>query len=629
MKNVKKIGLFIILVQVCILTALFAKNVNNPDLIPENSIIVLSSGNFDTQWNIIKQTPAYAKYQQIISDPLITNDSNYQKFQIEVKKIETEVGVPLSLETFMTKLFKGVDFCVAPIPNSQKMNVIAIINIKDKALVSKIIAKLEEIVNKPAAPAPGVTPAPQVKKITTEDYNGVKIKLVGDQDKRYYAEMGDLFIFSGDLNLMKNTIDRSKGAIKTSIKNHKKFQDIMNTLTKQYDFYVFFDYTNLFKNLQGMMMPFGGKTALMESMVGEVAIGGGGKINKDSFEFEGLVPYDPNSKYNNYEYAKKFPPTASKILKYCPQNAILIGQANTFDGTITYDSIIDLVTEMMKMQNPQSQISSPGQATPQGQVSPKDKINAQIAAIEAQLQFNIKNDLFQNLGTDVGFIFNSISIGSGMMAMMPTIDTAIILETKNPAKIIEVMKKLETFITNTMNAQFAQSQQATQQQTPQSQPQVSFLSEQVGNISIRYLSIPMLPYTPAYAIDDKLIIISTTKDFVKNYLNNKSAVSGTYIADPDYSKIKTIIGDKTNSYVDINVKAITNTIKTFIFATNPGANQNPETKKGLLIIDGFGILSHFAVTSSYSQKGSVFKSYLLMEEAQPSIPSIKSTSPTK
>lgn len=556
---------------------------NNPELIPENSFLVLSSNNLSQKWEAIKENPIYLKYKEIISDPTISDDINFQKFLLEKKKIETELGSPLDLETVMTKLLNAVEFSLAL--TDSKPAALLVCDVKDKELMGKIITLIE---NKSIS---------NENEIKEEEYSGIKFKTISKLQKNLcYAEIGEKYIFTNGDSLIKNTIDRTKGVLKTSIKDHKYYPAKIEGLNIQDDFLVFFDYVGLMNSAKGMIPNIGMQKMMFGSLGNEFVMLCGGKINKDSISIDSYAPFIPESKTFNYNSFKEFKPAVPKILEYCPKNPLMLSQANTFSGELVYDSLLQGLAAFMKTANPQSQ------------TNPEEQLKEQIAEFEKELGFNIKNDVLMNIGPEGGFVLNSFSMA---FIGMPSIDLAIISQVKDTNKITSVMTKLEKYILKQINQSMGSQGQ---------QGELTFKSEVLGKSTIKYLEIPMFQmYSPAYVIDGKNLIIALSKDNLKNYLNCKNGAAENYFKNPDYIKTKSLFGEEINSYFTLDIKTIVSTFKGIMNTLQAAQNRSSSDKREEIIYNALSVFKSISFASSIDEKGYYMKGNLIVEKTiQPS-----------
>jgi hypothetical protein len=571
-----------------------AEPFNAPHLLPPSSLWVFSITDVPQTWTLIKATPIYREYQALLANPAVTNSVRYKELELSRRKLELAAGFPLSLDTIAGLMVSGIDLAVMP-PSSPgaPLNLLTVVEVRDMAKVQKLLSALEQ----QSAPAgqssgsPTPTPTPQ-----PPTYKSVPIHTMPGTEL-VYAFVDKYLILSNNGTLIRETIDRTKGELKTTLTSSPDFAPLfakaMEGLnSKGRDLFYVVNYSEvgktLMKMIPGVPMILGSSAMQMgfnSCVVGDVS------VHTDHITFSSYMPFTATQSDLKQELFRKYPPTSLSSLRYIPQGTLFCSASNLLDGPVFYDTLYKsyaLVTSMggfASSQNTQAEL------------------DAKIADLENTLGFKLKEDLAASLGPEYCIAINRVSFPA--FFLIPAIDMSCIVQVKDRAKMTMIMQKLEQWIQKSMQAQPAMGQPSA--------PQSVIQSTSHNGVTIRSLVLPNLPsYSPCYAFDGSFLLIETSVENMKNLLNVKGGASPGMTQDAEFQRIMQQLPEKHNQFEYVAIANVVSMIKT-IATGQLGATSPDETGLFVAILDALTSLRSLAVSNGSDVSGVRSQGILLMK----------------
>ncbi len=584
-----------LLVITCSVVGNGAELFNAPHLLPPSSFCVLSISDCPQTWARTKTTPIYREYQAFMANPVVTNNIHYKEFDLKKRKWELEAGFPLSLDTIAGQMLSGIDLAVmAPPSLGAPVGVLIVVEMRDLAKVQKILSLLEKEAAPPADKTPGATPSPTPQ---VPMYKGVAIETMPNSGLQYTL-VGKYLIISNSGTHIRETIDRAKGDLKTTLTTSPEFAPLFAKAMKglkptSHDLFYVVDYSKMTKALMqmlpGMALITGSSVMKMASKTCNV---GSVNIRTNSITFNSYTPFSADQPDLMQQLIRKYPPQSLASLRYVPQGTFFCSASNLFDGPIIYDMYYSMFAWMVGMGG------FPAMKNTQADLDTK------IAEIENTLGFKLKDDLAASLGPELCIAINNVAFPSFLP--IPTIDIAFIFQVKDRSKMTMIMQKLEQLIQKPFPGQAA----------PTAQPstvQLTFQTTIHNGVTIRSLTLPNLPlYSPCYAFDGPFLLLETTVENMKNLLNVKAGTSQGVVKDAEFQTVMQQLPEKQNQFQYVAIANVLRMIKTVV-TRQFGASPPDEFKLFLAILDPLTSLRMCAVSTSSDESGVVSRGILLMK----------------
>ncbi len=584
-----------LLVITCSVVGNGAELFNAPHLLPPSSFCVLSIPDCPQTWTRIKTTAIYREYQALMANPVVTNNIHYKEFDLKKRKWELKAGFPLSLDAIAGQMLSGIDLAVmAPSSLGAPLSALVIIEMRDLVKVQKILSLLEQQAAPPADKTPGVTPSP-----TPQDpmYKTVAIKTMPNSELQYTL-VGKYLIISNSGAHIRETIDRTKGDLKTTLTTSPEFAPLFAKAMKglkptTHDLFYVVDNSKITKALMQMlpgMALITGSSAM--KMVSKTCNVGSVNIRTNSITFNSYTPFSADQSDPMQQLIRKYPPQSLASLRYMPQGTFLCSASNLFDGPIFYDMYYSMFAWMGSMGG------FPGMKNTQADLDTK------IAEIENTLGFKLKDDLAASLGPEFCFAMNNVTFPS--FFPIPTIDIAFIFQVKDRSKMTMIMQKLEQLIQKQLGSRSGPSGQP-------SAGQPAFQITTHNGVTIRFLPFPdPFNYSLCYAFDGPFLLLETTVENMKNLLNVKAGTSQGVVKDAEFQALMQQLPEKQNQFLYVAITNILRMIKT-ITIRQFGASPPDQVKIPLAIMDALTSLRMCVVTTSSDASGVVNQGILLMK----------------
>jgi hypothetical protein len=242
---------------------------------------------------------------------------------------------------------------------------------------------------------------------------------------------------------------------------------------------------------------------------------------------------------------------------------------------------------------------------------PKTKMDEGINKLETELGFKIRDDFLAALGPEMLFTLNSIKFT--MPLPIPTIDLALVAQTRDKAKVTKIMSQLEAYVNKKVASASGLSGQPGQGTTPPAL-MIQFQEIEHFGTKIRYLSMPQLPmYAPCYALDGSNLIVGLNLDGVKNLLDCKNGRIRSYTASEDFKVAQGYLPAPYNAYGFINIAAICDTVKNVVISQNPNYQQDKQMATLLAVINAIKAIQSIQSTSRGTADGIVSDSVILLK----------------
>ncbi len=586
-----------VLVVACCVVGNAAEPFNTPHLLPPSSFCVLSVSDCPQTWARIKTTPLYREYQTLMVNPVVTNNIRYKEFDLKKRKWELAAGFPLSLDTIAGQMLSGIDLAViAPPSMGTPVGVLIVVETRDMAKVQKLLSLLEKEAAPPADKTPGATPSPTPQ---VPMYKAVAIKTMPNSGLQYTL-VGKYLIISNSGSHIRETIDRAKGELKTTLTTSPDFAPLFAKAMKglkptAQDLFYVVDYNKMTKALMQMfpgMALFTGSSAM--KMASKTCNVGSVNIRTNSVTFNSYTPFSADQSDPMQQIIRKYPPQSLTSLRYVPQGTLLCSASNLFDGPIFYDMYYSMFAMMGSMGG------FPGMKKTQGDLDTK------IAELENTLGFKLKEDLAVSLGPEFCFAMNNVTFPSYFPIQIPTIDLAFIFQVKDRSKMTMIMQKLEQLIQKSISGQAAPTAQPPAQQ-------LTFQTTIHNGVTIRSLTLPHLPsYSLCYAFDGPFLLLETTVENMKNLLNVKAGTSQGVVKDPEFQTLMQQLPEKQNQFLCVAIANVLRMIKSIV-TRQLGASPPDQVKMPLAIMDALTSLRMCAVSTSSDGSGVVSRGILLMK----------------
>lgn len=584
-----------VLVIACCVVGNGAEPFNAPHLLPPSSFCVLSISDCPQTWARIKTTPLYREYQALLANPVVTNNIRYKEFDLKKRKWELAAGFPLSLDTIAGQMLSGIDVAaIAPPSMGAPVGVLIVVETRDLVKVQKLLSLLEKEAAPPADKTPGATPSPTPQ---VPMYKAVAIRTMPNSGLQY-ALVGKYLIISNSGPYIRETIDRAKGELKTTLTTSPDFAPLFAKALKglkptSQDVFFVVDYNKMTKALMqmlpGMALITGSSAMKMASKTCNV---GSVNIRTNSVTFNSYTPFSADQSDPMQQLIRKYPPQSLASLRYVPQGTLLCSASNLFDGPIFYDMYYSMFALMGSMGG------FPGMKNTQADLDTK------IAELENTLGFKLKEDLAASLGPEFCFAMNNVTFPS--FFLIPTIDIAFIFQVKDRSKMTMIMQKLEQLIQKSIPGQAA----------PTAQPstlQLTFQTTIHNGVTIHFLPFPdPFNYSLCYAFDGPFLLLETTVENMKNLLNVKKGTSQGVVKDPEFQTLMQQLPEKQNQFLCVAIANVLRMIKS-ILTRQLGASPPDQVKMPLAIMDALTSLRMCVVSTSSDGSGVVSRGILLMK----------------
>ncbi len=585
-----------VLVVACCVVGNGAESFNAPHLLPPSSCFVLSISDCPQTWAHIKTTPLYREYQALMANPVVTDNIHYKEFDLKRRKCELAAGFPLSLDTIAGQMLSGIDMAViAPQSIGTPVSVLIIAETSDLEKVRKLLPLLEKEAASPADKTPGATPSPtpQVSKY----YKTVAIRTIPNSGLQY-ALVGKYLIISNGESHIRETIDRLKGELKTTLTTSPDFAPLFEKAMKglkptAQDLFYVVDNSKMTKALMqmlpGMALITGSSAMKVASKTCNV---GSVNIRTNSVTFNSYTPFSADQPDLMQQLIRKYPPQSLASLRYVPQGTLFCSASNLFDGPIFYDMYYSMFALLGNMGG------FPAMKNTQAD------LDTEIAELENTLGFKLKEDLAASLGPEFCFAMNNVTFASYFP--IPTIDMAFIFQVKDRSKMTMIMQKLEQLIQKSITGQAA----------PTAQPSTLQLTLQTtvhNGVTIRFLPFPdPFNYSLCYAFDGPFLLLETTVENMKNLLNVKKGTSQGVVKDLEFQTLMQQLPEKQNQFLYVAVTNILRMIKT-ITTRQFGASPPDQVNMPMAILDALTSLRICTVSTTSDGSGVVSRGILLMK----------------
>ncbi|MFH0792413.1 MAG: DUF3352 domain-containing protein, partial [bacterium] len=514
----------------------------------------------------------------------------------DLKLIEADLGFEISVEAAFTDWFSGTDLAmIAPAAPGQEPTFLWLTGVKNGEKVEKVLRQIEKEIAEDHATSDTAAAASPIKE---EKYRDVVIKSMPSADgTAYYSLFAKRLAVSNSLLALQSVIDRVKEPGKGStLADNPKFVAATKGLKMQKPHVlVYMDYSSILDALPQAAM----SLQLRKDMGQDLTFAMGFALESTRARFEGFCPVDMASDSIIARNIKKFPPGKISIGSYVPSTTLLYSSANTFDGEVIYDQF----REMMASMAPYSAMgmSQPG-------TDPNAAFDAKIKELEANLGFRVKEDLLMQIGPEVGVGLNDIR---ALPMSAPVVNLTVAVQAKDADKIKQTMEKLVAYIEKEMAASMPPPGSMGPGQAPPPAPK--FESVDYAGTTLRYLTLPMMPYSPGYAIKDKTLLITLTVDGLKNALDCHAGSVATVTSAAGYVEAMKVVGEgpvNGESYVDC--AGLVEVVKTFV-GPFLQMNPNPQSEFGLAFMESLKRIKILAGVTRTGPQGIRYEGLMTME----------------
>lgn len=554
-----------LVLALCTAAGPLCAKVGAPQMVPAKSAYTVSIPDAPAFWKAWKGNAVYATFQKAITSPELA--PTMTEFNEQLKVIEGALGFKLNGDT-MAQVFKSADVYVAPGEMAGQMVSGVVLGIADKEKLAKMLDLAEKAVASAAAPAEPTETKGEGKKeepgkkdegkkeepkkeepkkeepkkeepkatedksnggadtsdqkdaksepasgpISAQTYKGVEIKKFAGGPGRefFYAIASGMLVGSNSEEEVRALVDRSKNAETGgpgigTVEAFKKVEEGLAAREGELSVYINQKQVLEIQKSQANMEAL---NALLRKFAPADYSGVSLKFNPKSIEIRGYAPLTAEAE--GAAWLQKNPGTSPlEIAKFAPKGALLVGATSLLDAKMIHELIMGL----LKMS---------GTDTAQ--------IEEQLKAVETQLGFGIKQDLIPALGNEIAFMLNSVKTSEAM----PGVDAGLIIKIQDKAKMQKVLDGIEKFVSTMMAA----SAGDPSGEPGKKAPAAGFKSEKAGEMTIKFMEIPgVAGYTPCFAIDGDYLIISTTKDAVKQMSEAKAGKGEALTASESYKKL--------------------------------------------------------------------------------------------
>lgn len=218
-------------------------------------------------------------------------------------------------------------------------------------------------------------------------------------------------------------------------------------------------------------------------------------------------------------------PAESKSLRFIPENSLLFSVSNSLD----LGRLWELWQTNIRQQTPE-----------QGET-----ILSAIDTFEADSGISIQEDIISWIGEEIGFVVSDVDLGG----LFPFPKIAIIINVKDEGKAGDSLGKLlNVLVERSMPPGVEGDEEVVE--SP-----ITLGEETYAGEMIKYLEIK-LPYQglmPAYAILEDFLVIGSSRETVKSFIDVRRGDSKSITSDPIYRKTTADFARKVNQLGFINI----------------------------------------------------------------------------
>lgn len=520
-----------------------------------SSSALLAIGIPDTAqfWAKARALPLTQAVTQYLNSPQMTQNLQFQQFQLQQKKLEQTLGYPCTPEELLQNVFASAVALIEPGPQGAQPGIIVALEAKDKAKAEKLVAALDENNRQLAAElAEQAKPqggAPQAFQLA---FDQVKIGGVtashchfksadGKTQDGYYALADGRLIYASSQQAMAQAL---QGKPAQDISKNATFARLTRALPwSKAEVSGWMDSAGIVAISQNQML----------QMVQKMAPAQNEKIAFTlQLEQDGIIGQVAS---NAKPQSGELKPRLLKSLGYvapAPLVSMSYGLMDAKRSLREFNAFISTLSMAQAMSGA-------------GQQEGQQPLQNPVAGLERQLGISLENDLAPALGSEVMVSLNSLRFDL-MQGMAPTVDLLVGVEVRDQAKMKQVMAKFEAYVEGQLGGMGAVPGAA------QGAAPAKFQTVAGG---VRTFDTGQPTLRPSYAMTADYLVLGLSPESVQAALARVSGRQASAHNSPAFIELKTLARtDKIYSYAVVDVKQATQSIlmpmASMMMLSNPG-----------------------------------------------------------
>lgn len=554
-----------------------------PAVAPSNSVAVFSVNDSKSMWTNIAASPLKSSIDALSAE---LEKAGGEEMQKGLAKFSAVTGYSLKPTEFMTKTISGLDVHVLPAAaNGGKPEIVVALKFNSADDAAKLAEAMKQSTREDAE-ASGMDATKAIVDVTVDGQGFKAFEMFRGEASTapdgttttapasagFFGMKGDAFVFATSRDAINAASTATTGpAFLQSEPFKKTMANLSDTPTQMWAYGDGDALSEVLANLGDPQMAsaVGGMKGKTLGMTGEAAP-----------EFMRIRMFSPAEQFTAStkiaaELSGKGAPDA---LRFVPAGSLLSYAVANFGGKPMYDAVMAQMA-----QDPNQQMMA---------------MMAQMTMMQygQQMGINLDRDLLGNMDKDIAMSLTRVELDPSMAAP-PTVDAVIAIRMKDGAKALEVMKKIEAFVTRMVSEQFAASGQTLPADFS------PFKTETIAGAEARVFGHELLqemPVSPTYTVTkDNYLVITAQKSGMAAALSGGASIAQS----PRLGKLSQMLGGNHPEVTAIDTKAIAALAKNLL-AGPFGMTMEPEQKGAANAVVGLlDAMGGIYYTNGYSPAG--------------------------
>jgi hypothetical protein len=530
--------------------------------LPGDTMIGVELGDTAAFWSKAQKLPITQACLDFLKGPALSNNLDYQQFNLGLKKAEEIIGFPLTADELLTRVFSRGTFAITylPIGAQSPPEFILDIKVRDHDKAVKLVSAISDAAIEAVATDSSTSATTRKEKIgeyditwcdnavSTIGYGLTKDRLLisnAPQDLKSFLEPEANSGKLGDSNALKKLVKAMPGG--------------------KGDIHGYFDAKQLMGQ-SGLPMMFGG----LGSSDGQT----GSQVYFSSNILGDGIGTRSVSTRNPDEIMTGSTAKGLQSIRYIGEKPLIALAFGLFNGQSALNALEQMGPMMQMMMG-----------TP-----PAGSGNI-FGGFEIATGVSVKEDLLPAIGQELTISVNSFQMNP--MNPIPMIDLTAMVEVADESRLQSLLSKLENYLEETMSGM-----------GPQGEAPPKFQSLNSGETVIRTLNSGSPMLTPSYAVNEGTLLLSLNTSSIESAIGRSMGKTPSFDSSPLFAEVKAglVEGSTPYSFNAISVdKLVQDLVMTFLPMFAAGVPQLAENQLAIFSFCN-KILMHIGTSAQLDAK---------------------------